>query len=78
MRDPLRADDQSMFEDYKRRHQGYAAANRVKFSATQSVVILFMFTVLFRNIVAGLAGAAVALGFGLLLVAAGWSGATSD
>ena len=54
-----------MFEDYKRRHQGYAAANRVKFSVTQSVVILFTFTVLFRNIFAGLIGAAAALVLGL-------------
>jgi hypothetical protein len=37
----------------------------VKFSVTQSFVILFTFTVLFRNIFAGLAGAAVALVFGL-------------
>jgi hypothetical protein len=54
-----------MFEDYKRRHRGYAAANRVKFSVTQSVVVLFTFTVLFRNVIAGLAGAVVALVFGL-------------
>jgi hypothetical protein len=50
-----------MFDDYKQRRREYARANQVKFSVAQSVAILFVFTVAFRNIFAGLAGAAVTL-----------------
>lgn len=54
-----------MFDDYKRRHQEYARANRVKFSVAQSLAILFVFTLAFRNIFAGVAGAVLTLALAL-------------
>lgn len=45
-----------MFDGYKRRQSAWAMSKTRQFAAVQALTIAFVFTIMFRNIFAGLGG----------------------